>query len=274
MGSLEATHAAPPALGTYHVPALTSSSTPPVDELFATLVEGAFDLIEELGESDLSLYLHVPHNDQPVLYSRRPELAAMAPSANFRLMHTVTMLSNGKKPFAAFRHGELQGHYVRTGGPLSDGIFVFGPIQQPHVAERMHAVTRAFARVLHQFHLDERTTSETAPLVDIDEYGGSVRSNVTVTRKDGGRLVGSATGQKAEETVARATIEAIGSGHIFDEFQSISLGSRTGVLSLLRDSNDDLQLGLAFSNGDLLQTVALATARAIFETDAFATTGI
>lgn len=270
MSPLESTGQRSPAhRASYQVPALTSTSTQPVDELFATLVEAAFDLLTEIGEIDLALYLHVPHRDQPVLYTRAPNLASLTPSANFRLMHTVTMLTNGKKPFAPFRHGDVEGHYVRTGGPFSDGIFVFGPIHQPDVADRMHTATRSIARVLHQFHLDEATTQQRAPHVALDEVDDLLRCDITITQADGTRLAGVSTGAEAENTVARATINAIGSGHTLDELRTVSLGFRTGILALLRDSRHQLQLGLAFSNGDLLETVALATTRAISETDSY-----
>ena len=61
-------------------PELTRSTSPQIDHLFSTLVEATFDLIDEIGTSvSLLLYLHVPHDDQPILFIRKPEPSNLSP---------------------------------------------------------------------------------------------------------------------------------------------------------------------------------------------------
>lgn len=239
----------------------------PVEQLFSTIVEAAFDLIEELGTIDLCLYLHAPHDDQPLLFIRNPKLPLLGPSQTFRLMHTVTMLSNGRKPTAAFRHGDLDGHYVRTTGTHSDGLFVYGGIQPQEVARRITSVAQAFSRVLHQFHLDDDpdVTDASAPLVSLSTDGSGVHIEATVREGDG-FSVGKATAQAASEAVALAVMDAVAPLFEFDEIRTLDLGRRSAVLAVLRDEHRFLRLGLAISAGDLLRTTALATQRAIQST--------
>ena len=236
----------------------------PVEQLFETIVEAAFDLIDELGDIDLSLYLHAPHDDQPRLFVRRPFLRTLSASENFRLMHTVTMLSNGRKPRAAFRHGDLDGHYVRSSGERSDGLFVFGGIQRKDIAQRITSICTAFADVLHQFHLDEEPDESTAdaPSVMIQARGSDIHVAATVTEGDL-QWTGSAVATSPNEAVARAVMDAVGPGYEFDEVRTLDVGRRTAVLSVLRDQRGLLRLGLAISAGDLVRTTALATRRAI-----------
>lgn len=244
-------------------PSLSRSSSPQIDHLFSTLVNATFDLIEEMGTSiSLLVYLHAPHNDQPLLFVRKPDLAHLSATETFRLMHTVTMLSNGRKPAAAFRHGDLSGHYNRTTGERSDGLFVFGPIQAPDDAARVTAVSRAFARVLHQFHLEDDDVSiENRPVVDVQPVGQLMQASISMTR---GTLTlrGTATAQDAEQAVARAVISASTPGYGFDEVRRIEVGTRSAVLVVARDTSQGLRLGLAISDGDILHTVALAARRA------------
>ena len=238
---------------------------PAIDSLFATIVEASFDLLDELGELSLALYLHAPHDDQPQFFIRRPDLAHRSPTDTFRLMHTVTMLSNGRKPVAAFRHGDLDGHYVRTTGPHSDGLYVFGGIQRAEVARRITSVAQAFAHVLHQFHLDDESMAiDDAPLISIEAVDSAMRVEATVIR-DGLEFVGSSTAADPDEAVARAVIDAIAPGYDFDEIRTLQLDSRSAVLAVLRDERRMLRLGLAISSGDLIRTAALATRRAIVD---------
>jgi len=245
-------------------PSLTGSSNPQIDHLFSTLVEASFDLIEEIGASiSLLAYLHVPHDDQPLLFVRHPDLQRLSATENFRLMHTLTMLSNGRKPVAAFRHGELRGHYNRTGGDRSDGLFVFGPIQAPDSATRITDVSRAFARVLHQFHLeDDASAIEDRPIIHIESSDGVSQATVTIPQGESA-LHGSATAFGAEQAVARAVVEAAAPGFRFDEVRRIDVGTRSAVLVVARDPQRVLRLGLAISEGDIYQTVALAAGRAV-----------
>lgn len=244
--------------------AIVTDRTPPVEQLFATIVEACFDLIDELGHISLLLYLHAPHDEQPVLFIRAPKLINLNPSETFRLMHTVTMLSNGRKPTAAFRHGDLDGHYVRSTGTKSDGLFVFGGIQAPETARRITSVSQAFSRVLHQFHLDDDadTTNAIAPIISLGTDGRGVRIEATV-RGDGRYSIGRATADNPNEAVARAVMDAIAPLYEFDEIRTLDLGRRSAVLAVLRDERRFLRLGLAISAGDLLRTTGLATQRAI-----------
>ncbi len=246
-------------------PALSQYSSPQIDNLFATLVEAAFDLIEEVGPTSLAVYLHVPHDDQPILFSRHPRLDLLSPTEVFRLMHTTTMLSNGRKPVSAFRHGDLNGHYVRTSGKKSDGLFLFGPIQQPQLAKRMIAVTRSFARVLHQFHLDEVGGAFNPPeisLVPAEGIGHTATVTVRTTVGDRHAEMSAAT---PEEAVGRAVLAAVAPHHQFNEVRTISVGTKSAVLVVSHDAQRVLRLGLAISEGDILRTVAVATQRCISE---------
>lgn len=249
-------------------PSLTRASSPQVDHLFATLVDATFDLIVELGNSiSLLVYLHVPHDDQPLLFTREPDLQMLSPTENFRMMHTITMLSNGRKPAAAFRHGHLSGHYNRTGGEKSDGLFVFGPIQTADTSARITAISRAFARVLHQFHLEDDDSSlESRPIINIEAVPGAFEA--TITLSDGPSVLrGTATDVDEEHAVARAVVETLTFGYRFDEVRRIDVGTRSAVLAVARDDAQVLRLGLAISEGDILQTVALAARRAIDQAD-------
>lgn len=249
----------------FRAPALTQQSTPQVDQLFATLVDAAFDLIDEIGSISLCAYLHVPHTDQPLLFARLPELHTLSPTDNFRLMHTITMLSNGRKPVAAFRHGELSGHYVRTTGLTSDGLFVFGDIQERETARRLTGVCRSFSRVLHQFHLDDGDAALDPPLLDLEQHDDLSKVSVTIDH-DGQERHGTAVAFSPEEAVAKGVITAMGQGHRFDKVQTIDVGTRSAVLVVAHDPGGVLRLGLAISNGDLLQTTAVATQRALSDT--------
>lgn len=244
-------------------PSLTRSSSPQIDHLFATLVEASFDLIEEIGNNIGHLsYLHVPRNDQPLLFLRKPQLHQLDPTETFRLMHTLTMLSNGRKPVAAFRHGNLSGHYNRTSGESSDGLFVFGPIQAPESASRMTAISRAFARVLHQFHLDDDELAyDHMATIQMEDVGTLRRATVSIPT-DRGVVRGSGAANDAEHAVARAVIDASATGLTFDEVRRIDLGQRSAVLVVARDVGQVLRLGLAISQRDILHTVALAAMRA------------
>lgn len=244
-------------------PALTRQSTPQVDHLFSTLVEASFDLIEEVGSITLCVYLHVPHADQPILFTRQPELHTLSPTENFRLMHTITMLSNGRKPVAAFRHGALDGHYIRTTGPSSDGLFVFGGIQDAETSKRLTGVCRAFARVLHQFHLDDEAPFD-APVLTLEQHEHLSRVTVTVEH-DERTLTGTGVAFSPEEAVAKAVIIAMSPGHRFDNVRTIDVGTRSAVLVVAHDPNGALRLGLAISDGDVLQTAAVATRRALVD---------
>lgn len=236
---------------------------PAIDSLFATIVEASFDLLDELGDLSLALYLHAPHDDQPQFFIRRPELAHRSPTDTFRLMHTVTMLSNGRKPVAAFRHGDLDGHYVRTTGPHSDGLFVFGGIQRAEVARRITSVAQAFSHVLHQFHLDDGSASiSDAPHIAIEAVDSAIRVEATVI-SDGVEFSGTSTATDPDEAVARAVIDALAPDYDFDEIRTLQLDNRSAVLAVLRDEHRMLRLGLAISSGDLIRTAALATRRAI-----------
>lgn len=242
-------------------PALTRSSSPQIDHLFSTLVEATFDLIEELGSGiSLLLYLHVPHDDQPLLFVRYPDMANQSPTETFRLMHTVIMLSNGRKPTAAFRHGDLSGHYNRSTGEESDGLFVFGGIQTAEMAARITSVSRAFARVLHQFHLED-IDAQGRPSIHIDAVNELMQASVSIPAGERA-LHGTATAVDAEQAVARAVIDACAQGYGFDEVRRIDVGTRSAVLVVARDATQMLRLGLAISDGDILQTVALAARRA------------
>ncbi len=245
-------------------PALTQRSTPQVDQLFATLVDAAFDLIDEIGTISLCTYLHVPHTDQPLLFVRTPLLETLSPTDNFRLMHTITMLSNGRKPVAAFRHGALSGHYVRTTGETSDGLFVFGDIQDAETAKRLTGVCRAFARVLHQFHLDDGVSPLDPPLLDLEQHDDLSKVSVTFEH-DSRTLQGTAVALSPEEAVSKAVIIAMGQGHRFDKVQTIDVGTRSAVLVVAHDPNGALRLGLAISDGDVLQTTAVAAKRALVD---------
>jgi len=245
-------------------PSLTARSTPQIDHLFTTLVDAAFDLMEEIGRISLSVYLHVPHDDQPILFTRKPQLDMLTPTETFRLMHTITMLSNGRKPVAAFRHGALSGHYVRTTGSHSDGLFVFGEIQAPDHAKRITAISRAFARVLHQFHLDDGGATFDPPLLVLDQHENLSHATVTI-HVDEHQAHASATGLPPEDAVAKAVIAAIAPDHSFDEVRTIDVGTRSAVLVVLHDPNDVLRLGLAISDGDVLQTTAVAARRALID---------
>ena len=249
-----------------HVPpVLSQRSTPAVDNLFATLVEASFDLLEEVGSTDLAIYLHVPHSDQPILFARNPRLETLPATETFRLMHTTTMLTNGRKPVSAFRHGDLNGHYVRTTGEMSDGLFLFGPIQQPQSARRMVAICRAFARVLHQFHLDEVEGSFNPPMLSIEAVDdGGQEATVTVQTPQGDRQA-TMTGTTPEEAVARAVLEAVATGHELNEVRTLVVGTKSAVLVVSHDSDGVLRLGLAISEGDILQTVAVAAERTVTE---------
>lgn len=244
-------------------PALTQRSTPQVDHLFSTLVEASFDLIEELGTISLCVYLHVPHADQPILFARKPELSMLTPTENFRLMHTVTMLSNGRKPVAAFRHGDLGGHYIRTTGPSSDGLYVFGGIQDAETSKRLTGMCRAFARVLHQFHLDDESPLD-APLLKLEQHDHLSRVTVTIEHEEK-TLTGTGVAFSPEEAVAKAVLIAMSPGHRFDNVRTIDVGTRSAVLVVAHDPNGALRLGLAISDGDILQTTAVATRRALVD---------
>jgi len=235
-----------------------------VEQLFETLVEAAFDLLHELAHVDLCLYLHAPHDEQPRLFIRDPRLHGLGPSDTFRLMHTVTMLSNSRKPSAAFRHGDVDGHYVRSIGESSDGLFVFGGIQETDTARRMSAICRAFAHVLHQFHLDEdpNSVNRHAPHVNLDTRAGATIARVIV-RNPEGDLQGEGQATSTTEAIVNAVIEAIDPTFHFDEVRTLDLGHRSAVLAILRDSREQLRLGMAISGGDLVRTTALATQRAL-----------
>lgn len=258
---------AAPAAAPLVSPSLTRSSSPQIDHLFATLVDATFDLVTEVGGTlTLLAYLHVPHDDQPLLFVHEPQLQMLSPTENFRLMHTITMLSNGRKPAAAFRHGELGGHYNRTSGEKSDGLFVFGPIQPSDVAARITSLSRAFARVLHQFHLEDDPLGHgERPVIKIEQILGGLHQATVTIPGDGVTRHGSATGVDAEQAVAQAIIEVWGPGYSFDEVRRIDVGARSAVLVVARDSSRVLRLGLAISDGDILHTVALAARRATGE---------
>ncbi len=228
------------------------------------MVGAAFDLMEELGPISLAAYLHVPHDDQPLLFARHPKLELLTPTENFRLMHTITMLSNGRKPVAAFRHGALSGHYVRTTGTDSDGLFVYGPIQAPETAKRITSISRAFARVLHQFHLDDGGASFEPPLLSIDTYEGVSQATITID-VDGESYHASAEADRPEDAVAKAVIMAIAPDHTFSEVRTINVGTRSAVLAVAHDPNGVLRLGLAISDGDVLQTAAEAAKRSLID---------
>lgn len=245
-------------------PALTTRSTPQIDHLFSSMVGAAFDLMEELGAVHLATYLHVPHDDQPLLFTRHPQLELLTATENFRLMHTITMLSNGRKPVAAFRHGELSGHYVRTTGPDSDGLFVYGPIQAPETAKRITAVSRAFARVLHQFHLDDGGASFEPPLLALDQLEGVSQATITIDL-EGKSYHATASAHRPEDAVAKAVIGAIAPDHTFSEVRTIDVGTRSAVLAVAHDPNGVLRLGLAISDGDVLQTTAEAAKRSLVD---------
>ncbi len=246
-------------------PTLSTSSTPQVDHLFSTLVEAAFDLMAELSQwTSLLAYLHVPHDEQPLLFLRQPRLILLTPTESFRLMHTLTMLSNGRKPVAAFRHGELSGHYNRTTGERSDGLFVFGPIQTNETAARITAVSRAFARVLHQFHLDDGVEGPLTPApvitIDTSEY----QSTATVAMAlDDAMIHGTGTAARPEDAVATAVFSSANRGDSLDEVRRIDVGTRSAVLVAGHDPQNRLRLGLAISSGDILHTTAVAASRAI-----------
>lgn len=262
MSMRETTGSQSRALERHIPPVLSQRSTPQIDNLFATLVEASFDLLEEVGTTDLAIYLHVPHNDQPVMFARHPRLETLHATDTFRLMHTTTMLTNGRKPVSAFRHGDLNGHYVRTTGTLSDGLFLFGPIQQPQSARRMVAICRAFARVLHQFHLDETDGAFNPPLLSIERLEDGQHATVTVATPDGER-VATATSSAPENAVARAVLNAIAPSHELNEVRTLSVGTKSAVLVVSHDADSVLRLGLAISQGDILQTVAVAAQRTL-----------
>jgi hypothetical protein len=245
-------------------PSITTRSTRQIDHLFSTLVDAAFDLMDEIGTISLAVYLHVPHDDQPLLFIRRPNLELLDPTETFRLMHTITMLSNGRKPVAAFRHGALSGHYVRTTGSSSDGLFVFGEIQAPDIAKRITAISRAFARVLHQFHLDDGGATFDPPLLALDQHDDLSQATITV-QIDGRHAQATATGFRPEDAVAKAVIAAIAPDHSFDEVRTIDVGTRSAVLVVTHDPRGVLRLGLAISDGDVLQTTAEAAKRALID---------
>lgn len=247
-------------------PVLSESSTPQIDHLFATLVEAAFDLVVELGTNiSLLTYLHVPHADQPILFVRKPKLHTISATENFRMMHTLTMLSNGRKPVAPFRHGNLSGHYNRTSGKHSDGLLVFGGLQTTDAASRITSISRAFARVLHQFHLDdgpEPDDTHLRPEIAIDKIGPMTQASIALDF-EGRNLLGSAVAGNPEDAVAKAVLELLGPGYRFDEVRRIDVGARSAALVVGRDANQVLRLGLAISEGDILQTTALAAQRAV-----------
>lgn len=246
-------------------PVLSERSTPQIDHLFSTLVEAAFDLIEEVDPVSLAVYLHVPHSDQPILFSRYPQLEVMTPTEVFRLMHTTTMLSNGRKPVSAFRHGDINGHYVRTSGSLSDGLFMFGPIQKPQSAKRMTAVCRAFARVYHQFHLDEDEGRFNPPMIHVEPNSAGTHNATITVRTTVGERGATLSGATPEDAVGRAVLAAIAPTHRFDEVRTISVGTKSAVLAVTHDAQGVLRLGLAIADGDILSTVAVATQRTISE---------
>ena len=75
-------------------------------------------------------------------------------------------------------------------------------------------------------------------------------------------LQGTAAAVDAEQAVARAVIGACAPGFGFDGVRRIDVGTRSAVLVVARDAAQMLRLGLAISDGDILQTVALAAQRA------------
>ena len=76
---------------------------------------------------------------------------------------------------------------------------------------------------------------------------------------------GTAVAYSPEEAVAKAVIIALAPGHRFDNLRTINVGTRSAVLVVAHDPGGALRLGLAISDGDVLQTTAVATMRALID---------
>lgn len=238
------------------------SSRRPLTKLFSSLVESCFDLLDKTAPLSLSIYLHAPHDSYPTLFVRRPELTALTPSQNFRLMHTLTMLSNSRKPAAAFRHGDAAGHYVRTHGPNSDGLHVVGPLMGTEDFARVTSTCDSFGQVLHQFHANEPPPAPFRPQVSITEQSDDHRADVSLGLGDLA-LRGSAVASSTKEATAKATIAAMRSSSSLVSLEIVEAGFETAAVVALRREDRKIRFGFSAAKGDPLRTISVATMKAL-----------
>lgn len=239
------------------------ASLTPQEQLFRNLVDAGLDLIDELVQPEISAYLHAPHDDDPILQLRRPPLSALTPSTAFRLMHTIAQLTNRPEPSGVFTYDGMTGAYVRSQGPVSDGLHVFashGLDAGSQEVEQATRVARAFGAVCHQFSTPAVDEATPELVVSVGDDETLVEATV---RQDGEERVGRASSTEATEAVATAILSARGAPYALEEIRDVELESGRAVVAVLTHEDGFLRLGLAITDRDLLQTAAIATLRAL-----------
>ncbi len=235
------------------------------ERLLRSLANAGFDLLEEGSSLALCAYLHVPRGDDPHLFLRSPEFSTLTPSRAFRLCHAISVLTNHEEAAGCFTWEGLDGWYIRTSGPDSDGMHVVGR-SNGRMDYGTHQITReiclAFGDLAHQVQHGGADTT-VAPALSVEIENGTTTVEASVELPDGTLSSGFGTATDRREAVARAVIAATGCNHRFIDVRNLALEDKRGSLVVLLDRSGALRLGITMVTEDVITAAAIATTRAI-----------
>jgi hypothetical protein len=235
----------------------------PEERVLHSLVHAGLDQLEGTTPLDLSAYLHLPRYDEPTLYLRKPELGTLTPTRAYRLFSRFVQAVRGGANEGTFTQDALVAIYLRTPGPLSDGMHVLGresAVIDSSALPSLRSTARTFATICNQFAGTPTDLAAPRLVVELGDEGTTV--HVVSGHADDERS-GRATAADAQEAVVRAVLEASASDLAYREAREVTVENGRAVLVVLTDGTGEPRPGFVVSGDDVLQATATATVRAI-----------
>lgn len=231
-----------------------------------SMVDASFQLVEERHDVALAAYLHVAHDDEPMLFLHRPTFSMLTPTTAFRLFHQIAQLSNSASQSGSFALEDWNGVYLRSSGALSDGIHLFAQTTHPFapdVARSIERINGAAASVVHQVETahDVSDLPQVRLMVEVEDAKTTVEA--IITDHDGTLRRGRGSARKAEEAVVRSVLDAMAASHRYEAVADVASNNGRAVLTTLVQSDGTPRFGLAIGNSDNLGTTAASALRAL-----------
>lgn len=231
-----------------------------------SMVDASFDLIEERHNVALAAYLHVAHNDEPLLFLHRPSFSTLTPTTGFRLFHQIAQLSNSTPSIGPFVLEDWNGIYLRSSGTMSDGIHLFAqtthPFEQPTVRS-IERITTAAASVVHQVETAHDVSDIPQVRLIVEVAGAETTVEAAITDADGTRRCGRGSAMNAEEAVVRSVLDAATTTLEFSAVTDVADNDGRAVLTTLVESDGTPRFGLAIGDSDTLGIAASSALRAL-----------
>lgn len=232
------------------------------ERVLHSLVDAGLDQLAAATKLDLLAYLHLPNDDQPVLFLRKPDLATLSPTRTYRLFSRFVHAVRAGALEGTFTQDDTITVFLRSPGTTSTGVHFLGrhgAIIDPSSLPVLRTTTHTFATICNQYVAGTPTDLLTPRLVvELNDRGTTVHVAST------GDL-GSGRGMSTDpqEAVVRAVLDASGSTLAYRDAREVVLGDERAVLVVLAEDDGRPHPGFVVSDDDLLQSTAAATMRAL-----------